>query len=248
MAVKKKPRLNPAAPPAEPERPCPPEWKRSLSGLDSIFPQHTTFPLRQLVQGVAEGFFVIPAFQRPFVWDTDQTVRLLESLMAGYHVGSLLLWEREARSVPETTVIAGMTFESKSKWPRMVVVDGQQRITSLAQLFLTPAFLFDFAQRKIVRGVEEGPDTLRLNGLLHLEGVAKQYVRPYKDLEGWMQGSEHGEHKLAWLQDTFDRIYLSAVVLPHRASLDRVVESYRRLATEGTPIDPKHLAEGLARV
>ena len=37
--------------------------------------------------------YVLPAIQREFVWQTDQIVRLFDSLMLGYPIGSFLFWK-----------------------------------------------------------------------------------------------------------------------------------------------------------
>ena len=36
---------------------------------------------------------VLPAIQRDFVWDRDRIVTLLDSIMRGYPVGIVLLWD-----------------------------------------------------------------------------------------------------------------------------------------------------------
>lgn len=37
--------------------------------------------------------YLMPAIQREFVWGPQQIVRLVDSLMRGYPVGSFLLWD-----------------------------------------------------------------------------------------------------------------------------------------------------------
>ena len=224
--------------------PCPPEWKASRR-WDEL-PQHSALNLRQLVQGVADGEYFIPSFQRPYVWTDAQVIRLMESLMEGYHIGSLLLWERPASAVPDVSRIGGMEFTKRNGWNKCIVIDGQQRLTALAMVFLSGRFAFDFTQRRIVTDVPDGPDVIGFHRLLSLS-VEGQSNRSWAYLLEWEKGTEHGIYKWEWLDQLLDAFAVSTVRLGARLPAERVVESYRRLATEGTPMDPAHLAEGLAR-
>lgn len=72
------------------------------------------------------GRLDVPEFQRKFVWSPEKTKKFLDSLWRGYPVGVLLLWESAYKS-PKTA----LGLQSQKQW----IVDGQQRITSLALLF-----------------------------------------------------------------------------------------------------------------
>jgi len=50
-------------------------------------------PVRQHIQRIATGDYILPEFQRTFVWDDDKILRLWDSLYHGYPVGQLLLWD-----------------------------------------------------------------------------------------------------------------------------------------------------------
>src|SRR5690625_877071 len=67
---------------------------------------------------------LLPEFQRGYVWTRDQVRGLFRSLYRGYPVGSLLTWETDAGS----TTLRGSQV---STGIRRVLLDGQQRITSL---------------------------------------------------------------------------------------------------------------------
>jgi uncharacterized protein with ParB-like and HNH nuclease domain len=53
--------------------------------------QTITFDLPRLLKLIGEDKFQIPQFQRPFRWRTGQVKLLLDSLVRGYPVGSLLV-------------------------------------------------------------------------------------------------------------------------------------------------------------
>lgn len=99
------------------------------AGLETR-PNAVTFDLEDLVEKAWRGQIRIPHFQRPFRWGREDIRRLFDSVLRGYPIGSVLLWTRPA---PEQELVLGNLHISapamgKAWW----VVDGQQRITSLA--------------------------------------------------------------------------------------------------------------------
>lgn len=233
----------PKAPTAPPVvvPPTPPEW-RAVSRWDSY--QHTSARVRQVVEGIRDGEFHVPAFQRPYVWTDAQIVRLLDSLVAGYHIGSLLCWERGPRDVPGVARIAGLEFPVANRFSKVVVVDGQQRLGALALAFFSGRFGFDFRTRSFTVDADPHPEILPLGALI-------ESMRPGSTTDLWWSTKgavKHAEAKFFWLEETLCSNDVSIVRIPARWPVERVVESYRRLATEGTPMAPEHLAEGLARL
>ncbi len=72
------------------------------------------------------GVLNVPEFQRKYVWRPSKVVDLVDSLWRGYPIGTLLLWESSYDS-PQTAL---GDYQQK-----LWIVDGQQRVTSLAILF-----------------------------------------------------------------------------------------------------------------
>jgi uncharacterized protein with ParB-like and HNH nuclease domain len=49
--------------------------------------------IAEVLQGIQQQDYVLPAIQREFVWDPDtQVTRLFDSLMRGYPIGAFLSW------------------------------------------------------------------------------------------------------------------------------------------------------------
>lgn len=92
-------------------------------------PSAETFPLDDLVAFSRSGRIRIPTFQRGLRWTRRDVVHLFDSILKGFPVGSLLLWERDA---PEEEVVLGAMTITAPRGPAFYVVDGQQRITALA--------------------------------------------------------------------------------------------------------------------
>ncbi|MFC5828470.1 GmrSD restriction endonuclease domain-containing protein [Nonomuraea insulae] len=80
--------------------------------------------LSVLLHQIDNGTVLLPEFQRGYVWNRDQVRGLMRSLYKGYPVGGLLLWETEpdAASIRNGATDGGV---------RLLLLDGQQRITSL---------------------------------------------------------------------------------------------------------------------
>jgi uncharacterized protein with ParB-like and HNH nuclease domain len=80
---------------------------------------------------------VLPAIQRNFVWDEDKIEKLLDSIMRGYPIGIILLWEtyndiQYRRFSVDYTSDLSFTFYDNTNQNRLkLVLDGQQRLQSL---------------------------------------------------------------------------------------------------------------------
>ena len=84
------------------------------------------YTLGSLVNYIELGEIGLPDIQRPFVWKNAKVRDLFDSMYKGYPVGYLLFWQNGLVSDSRT-----IGTDSKQKPPRLVIVDGQQRLTSL---------------------------------------------------------------------------------------------------------------------
>ncbi|MCG6863657.1 MAG: DUF262 domain-containing protein [Chromatiaceae bacterium] len=93
-------------------------------------PTATTIAVDDLVAETLKGRLRIPEFQRPLRWQWKDVCRLFDSIVKGYPIGSLLLWIRPA---PEASIrLGGLRIDARRFDDAWWVVDGQQRLTSLA--------------------------------------------------------------------------------------------------------------------
>ena len=83
------------------------------------------YNLSSLVKFIELGRIGLPNIQRPFVWNNAKVRDLFDSMYRGYPVGYLLLWQN---GLPGDRPIG---TDVKQKTPQLVIVDGQQRLTSL---------------------------------------------------------------------------------------------------------------------
>ncbi|MEI7822129.1 MAG: DUF262 domain-containing protein [Verrucomicrobiota bacterium] len=92
-----------------------------------------------LVEQAYEGKICLPDFQRDFVWPPDQIADLLRSILRGYFVGSLLLLrcDRDKPPFSPTLLRGAKSIYSETK-PELLLLDGQQRLTSLIYALTSP--------------------------------------------------------------------------------------------------------------
>lgn len=84
------------------------------------------YTVGKLLEDIELGEIGLPDIQRPFVWDNARVRDLFDSMYRGYPVGTLLFWENGfAEGHREIGV------DEKQKAPRLLIVDGQQRLTAL---------------------------------------------------------------------------------------------------------------------
>ena len=113
--------------------------QRKVQGVGHKEPMSIATALRQ----IQERKLILPAIQREYVWKPSQIIRVFDSIMRGYPVGSFLSW----RVLPETVSkfkFYGFMKEYSAFDNRhnpvidiptdrevVAVLDGQQRLTSL---------------------------------------------------------------------------------------------------------------------
>jgi hypothetical protein len=92
-----------------------------------------------LVEQGGQGKLCLPNFQRDFVWTRDEIADLLRSILRGYFVGSLLLLRCDPDRPPFAPVsLRGATPTTTALRPEWLILDGQQRLTSLLYALTSP--------------------------------------------------------------------------------------------------------------
>lgn len=116
------------------------------------------YDLADLLHYVDLGDIGLPDIQRPFVWSNAKVRDLFDSMFKGFPVGYLLFWENAA--VPGARQIGA--GEKAHKYPNRLIVDGQQRLTSLYAVFRGKKVLdSDYRERTIE--VAFNPKTCRFD-------------------------------------------------------------------------------------
>jgi hypothetical protein len=96
--------------------------------------------LLALVDKAQSGEIALPQFQRNFVWTRDDLQDLLLSILKGYFIGSFVLLRTDQDTMPfAPRPIAGVELSGADPAPEWMILDGQQRLTSLHYAFTAPS-------------------------------------------------------------------------------------------------------------
>lgn len=89
------------------------------------------YDLVGLLEAIDIGDIGLPDIQRPFVWTNTKVRDLFDSMYKGFPVGMLLFWENNNSNGIKTIGIDGKPHTI----PHLLIIDGQQRLTSLYAVF-----------------------------------------------------------------------------------------------------------------
>jgi len=103
-----------------------------------------------LVEQAHEGKICLPNFQRDFVWTREEVADLVRSIVRRYFIGSLLLLRCDPALPPfAPQFFRGARPERQQPTPELLVLDGQQRLSSLIYALTAPDLsLKDSSQRR----------------------------------------------------------------------------------------------------
>ncbi len=99
----------------------------------NIFETHPK-PLKLLLTQIHNGELALPDFQRDFVWEPGAVEELIESIMRAYPAGSLLFLKHSGEGF-QVREFEGAPKLKSAMSTSYLVLDGQQRLTSLFQAF-----------------------------------------------------------------------------------------------------------------
>ena len=103
------------------------------------------YSMSKLMDDIEMGTIGLPDIQRPFVWKNAKVRDLFDSIYRGYPVGYFLFWQNAYDGSQKQ-----IGSESKQKVPNLLIVDGQQRLTSLyAVVKGIPVVRENYEQEKI---------------------------------------------------------------------------------------------------
>jgi len=159
------------------------------------------FELLTLIKDAREGTLVLPQFQRNFVWSRDAITDLLVSILEGHFIGTFLL----LRTAPHDGLFAaraleGIDLDRDELKPNFMILDGQQRLTSLHYAFAAPPIPIRYAKNPyrfflnldtVVYGdlesaiTSERADYAQKWGWLESEWQFENLTIPFTEIEHW---------------------------------------------------------------
>jgi len=210
------------------------------------------YSLSKLIEDIEIGEIGLPEIQRPFVWPNSKVRDLFDSMYRGFPVGYLLFWVNGFGEVHRQ-----IGTDVKQKVPRLLIVDGQQRLTSLyavmkgisvlrkdySQERLHIAFRprdqkFEVADAAIRRDPEFISDISQLwSGPLLRHQFVQSFLRRLGDHRP-LDEDEKGE-----LYENIDRLYdlkdypFRALELSSTVDEENVAEVFVRINSKGTTLN-----------
>lgn len=233
------------------------EWQRD--GIMDITPDKKR--LLALVEQAAEGSIALPRFQRNFVWTREDITDLLASVLRNYYIRSFLLLEIDPDDSPfDYRPITGSPKSPEDIHPYRLLLDGQQRLTSLHYVFTArdiPLKSTKYPYRFFLRLDEIlGGDLDRAifseradhcGPWLELERQFQQQVVPFTDIRRWDEWLNAFEH---WLIQRDKDYYLGEYFFQFRPRWDSLIKVLEGFAvpTIELPKIPAHASDKVAEV
>ena len=114
--------------------------------MEQIF-DTTQLTVEHLIEEIDVGKLGLSYIQRHFLWPDEKVRDMFDSMLHGYPLGYLMLWE-----CPESEGNKVIGVGTKSyKYPKEVIIDGQQRLTSLYAVMKGEKVVDDkFKEREII--------------------------------------------------------------------------------------------------
>lgn len=95
--------------------------------------------LPDLLRDIVDGKIQLPDFQRGWVWDDDHVRDLLVSIARSFPVGAVMLMETGGDVRFQVRPVEGIDVDALPGEPELLILDGQQRLTTLTQAVALPA-------------------------------------------------------------------------------------------------------------
>lgn len=205
--------------------------------------------LREIIEKIVAGVYVIPAFQRDFVWEDRQIVELFDSIAKDYPIGTLILWKPSKDDHIRIKNIRTEEAETPGENAEYYILDGRQRMTAFYRTVLDEKNKPDkftvcynaetdkferFSKHNTKRPVfqlSEIYDTFRMLGLMERINneynldKARKYIEQVKTLNTILQGYTIGE------------------VLIDNCTLQEASEAFSRINSKGTDVTKSEMLQ-----
>ena len=211
----------------------------------------TRYSLIHLIEEIRHGNIALPDIQRPFVWSASKVRDLFDSMYRGYPVGTLMFWETGADV--GTRQVGGRENDRVSK---LLIVDGQQRLTSLFAVLTGESVLTKtFEGKRISIAFRPNDETFEVTDAavkrdpefisditVLWAGKFKSTVREFLDRLGYSQSEKLDHVETDELEERIDRVrdlrdfQFQTLVLSAKANEEQVANVFVRINSEGVQL------------
>ena len=212
--------------------------------------KYIPFSVAQLTSAIDSGALALPDIQRPFVWPQTKVRDLLDSMYRGFPVGQVMFWQTGAE--PGVKQIG--TDAKSVPVPYHLIVDGQQRLTSLyAVMTGKPIIREDFTE-SVIRvafnpfteqfAIPDATTARQVDWLTDITLLFKSFLPTVEGYVAKVRDSRDvTEDERQHLFAVFDRVrdltayQFSVVELDAAADEEQVAEVFVRINSEGVVLN-----------
>ncbi|MFN8132603.1 MAG: DUF262 domain-containing protein [Solirubrobacteraceae bacterium] len=214
--------------------------------------KEVSYSLSKLIEDIDTGEIGLPDIQRPFVWTPAKVRDLFDSMYNGFPVGYLLFWGNLAANGARQ-----IGTGHKQAAPRLLIVDGQQRLTSLyAVVKGIPVIDDDFKESRLKVAfrprdatfavpdapIERDPEFIAdITQLWSKDVPRNRFVKRF--LEGLRASRAVDDDEEDHLNESIDRLYdlqsypFTALELSSTIEEEKVAEVFVRINSKGVPLN-----------
>lgn len=218
---------------------------------DVVF-KKVDYTLKKLVEDIDIGEIGLPDIQRPFVWPSSKVRDLFDSMYRGYPIGYFLFWEN---GFPGEHKVIGTG--QKQKAPRLLIVDGQQRLASLYTVTKAVSIVSkDFRHARIriaFNPIEERFEVTNpvierdVEWISDISEIWKPEMSSYTFINKFLSrlgaNREIADEERTKIANSITRLEklldypLTALEISSSVDEDRVAEIFVRINSKGTPLN-----------
>ena len=215
----------------------------------------TDLKIEEFVTKLKNDKFLVPTFQRHFVWEPENIIKLWDSMIKFYPIGSILYWETDSY-LHTHRKLGGFQFphdeDTVRKFKEWVyILDGQQRATSLLVSMLGGqgkviddenfdyTLYFDATNSSFFFFNELDKRKRKVNPafLIRVRDVPTWKFTFYKDIAAIEGFNDNIETNLQQLSRIFTDYKISLIYIKG-VGVEEVCEIFERINQEGKKLDP----------
>lgn len=203
-------------------------------------PQSKNF--KNIMNNIETGKIKIPQFQRDFVWSVKKSARLMDSIVKGYPIGTLIFWKTQER-LRTVKNIGGTDLPEPPEGEYVdFVLDGQQRLTSLyaslngLKIERENNIIDDYSEIFVdLDATEEEQIVIVDTSDRNLQSIIRLTDLLYGKLSFFKNYPEEYFDRISDIQERI-KTYRYSVIQVEKAPIDIATEIFTRINVEGKPL------------
>lgn len=200
------------------------------------------------LEKVASGNYLVPKFQRDFIWTSKQIIDLFDSILKGFPIGSIIMWKPSEEKFDIIEEIGGIKV-CPSQSETSYILDGRQRITAMMGVLygdgkFSDNYFVDLEDFSIIRHYRGDipPNYMKLSAAFDSWYVV-EYIERIKNIlpnEKVRQYTESAKKVNKTLLS-----YEIGYITVYGGMIDDAVEIFSRLNSKGVDISADYMIQAL---